>query len=468
MPFFSEKKEDKTKAPLMAAAAASAFPLASMANYGLTTSNSLAEIPEGYSGKITSSIQDALGQNMLGNKLYSSVPVISSYDIPDHSYTELAGDKSTLAPDRDQLLKAIDAGGYEDAAGRKISPSDFIKKVRRSGSLIRLNKDTADVLDLAHELGHAKAYNTSDLLRGSLFRNLNSMGRNPLSLAMAAGAGTLALDPESEYSYAPAALVAATQAPVIADEAMASLNAMQGLKKLKELGHMPEEALSFASNKYLRNLGTYGTMAAAATAVPLLLRSAKKNFYNPQEIEDSDVEEKKSFSPLKAALIAGGTGLAGLALGGRKFMGEALENISKPRLSSKQLEEMVENRLSIGEDIDKAIKKFKATQAAEDIGTAKKGLTNSAKERGIRSDNARPSNQTNSPLRESPEYDELSDFRREVSNYDDRYSRSLGGSGRSQTNRQPQNSRNNNNRKPQNNRNSNNNNNNRRNNNKNP
>jgi len=359
MPIFSDKKEDKTTAPLLAAAALGSLPAATAVNYGLEAMNDLDSVPKGYSGKITSEMQDALGSSILGKKLYSNLPVLTSYDTPSNSFTVFSGDKSTLSPSRDQLLQAIQQGGYEDASGRKIPASQLIKKLRQSGSAIRLNKNTADILDLAHELGHAATHHSASPLNSGIIGTLHRMGRNPLGMAIAGSMGSLAMDPESEYSYLPAAVVAASQAPVLADEAVASINAMRGLKSIRDAQALPKGALSYARNKYLRNLGTYGSVAAAATAMPLLLRSAKRNYLDPGMVDESSDSSNSSMSPLKAALIAGGTGLAGLALGGRKFIGEAVENIGRPRISQKQIADMVEDRIAMGADIDKAVSKAK-------------------------------------------------------------------------------------------------------------
>jgi len=121
----------------------------------------------------------------------------------------------------------------------------------------------------AHELGHGRLWNKSDRLRKVL---MGSRALAPLAtLGTTIGAGVA--DTDSKFSKAmPLAGLAAT-APVLADEAYASL---KGYGALKRIGSKPA-VLRTARRQLGKAFGTYGLgIAAPAMLAPYLTRKIKE------------------------------------------------------------------------------------------------------------------------------------------------------------------------------------------------
>ena len=197
-------------------------------------------------------------------------------------------------PKRRELEEAIRKGGLLTFEG-KADPIKAIQAMRESGGFINLPGKGANPIQLAHELGHATALNKGTTIRNTLpYKFLDSMGRKLVNsgsrgaLASALLAGSFSSDDEKKW-LVPGA-IAATQAPLLAEEATASVKAMDALKSLKDapsgtLSLVGEESkllapaiLENAGKSLRRAWGTYGLGAAGLLAAPLLAIKAREQW----------------------------------------------------------------------------------------------------------------------------------------------------------------------------------------------
>ena len=197
-------------------------------------------------------------------------------------------------PKRKELEEAIRKGGLLTFEG-KADPIKAIQAMRESGGFINLPSKGANAIQLAHELGHATALNKAPGIRGTLPYNfLDSMGRKLVNsgsrgaLASALLAGSFSSDDDKKW-LVPGAL-AATQVPLLAEEATASVKAINALKSLKDtpsgaLNLVGEESkllapaiLENAGKSLRRAWGTYGLGAAGLLAAPLLAIKAREQW----------------------------------------------------------------------------------------------------------------------------------------------------------------------------------------------
>ena len=213
----------------------------------------------------------------------------------ESSFAQLINKKKWL-PARAEVERYIEKG-MPTYTG-KISPIKAVHDIRDAGGFVRLNAAEANAATLAHELGHATALNKGALVRASRpYRFLDAMGRkliknSPKSAVLAAVlAGSIDSDDPAKW-IVPGA-IAATQAPLLYEEAQASAKGLGALKNLKDrvlpgvLGVVGESggskliAPSIQKNarKYLAQaLGTYGLPAAGLLAAPLLAIAARSQF----------------------------------------------------------------------------------------------------------------------------------------------------------------------------------------------
>jgi hypothetical protein len=117
-----------------------------------------------------------------------------------------------------------------------------------------------------HELGHAQNYATR-------FGKILRATRNPgMLLAGAAGTVSAVSKKDSDVSkYAPA-VAAAGMAPMLADETMASMRAIQSAKKLGITG----TELRGLKGNLGKAFTSYGAMTGVLVGTPMLIRKLKK------------------------------------------------------------------------------------------------------------------------------------------------------------------------------------------------
>lgn len=355
MGIFEEKKKDTTNAYLAGAGAAAAIPAASyIADYLADNANAYvrdsAKLNKNYSGDITYRNLTRLKEEILKDKYISdNLHVVTSPS--NNTYSGVFSDKSKYIPGISQsnledMIKNNRA--FISVDGSRVSVSDMIKGVRNSGGFIHLGNNDSNIIDLAHELGHARALSTSSKRFGSIPIWLQAVGRTrPSVLAGAASvASLLQEDPDSPYAYAPAAVVAATQIPVLREEYIASKKGYDAIKRLQKAGLLGKGTAQIAKGKYLRYGGSYVAGALAATAVPALVALARQRYGTEVPMLDDARDSISSISPLKAGLLAGGTLLGGAAL-------------AKYGPTSKYIDKLINKRMYKGHEIDEAVKKIK-------------------------------------------------------------------------------------------------------------
>lgn len=169
------------------------------------------------------------------------------------------------------LLSAIANPGYKaeevKVVGKLFDISESeAKRVISKGGIFANRRRMPEII--AHELGHAAGHDpkrTPKILR-ALFRA-------PRLVALAApvvGGVMAAQDPDSVTAKLAPVGALAMNAPLLADEAAASL---RGYKAVKNLGTYGPKTLKLMRNNMLRAFGTYGAAAAAAT-LPVALIAA--------------------------------------------------------------------------------------------------------------------------------------------------------------------------------------------------
>jgi len=303
--FSSENKESKGSplfAGLLGTAAVGATPLGEY-----LADKHLAPETDRLSKEIASSTQeDALS---IVEKLKDNLLDKRIRDIPIFVETNTGAGFTTAAkdylPEKKEFFKAIDKGGYRvlDNTDR-LDPLEAVKKTRKAGGFITAPAGT-DIATIAHELGHASILNKNQGFRGTkLFDKMDMLGRylqgsNRASrtAGLFALAG-LATDSENDSKYLIPAVAAATQAPLIYEEAKASKEGLKALKNIiakqpttselvedtaKKLvsgegGKITKEVYDLAKPMLRKALGTYGARSAGIIAAPLLAIAARSQF----------------------------------------------------------------------------------------------------------------------------------------------------------------------------------------------
>lgn len=365
MPLFSfkDKEKDTTGAYLAGAGALAALPASEIAIHNLGASYA-AHTPEELKtigSHISFRDANLLKKEILKDpELAKQLPMIYT-NSPANLLSPYR--KHTYVPTNNlEVLKnAINLEGptsIRGVGGEDLAISDFIKRVRNTGAYINLNPENANIVDLAHELGHARAFSPSSTRANKLdLHHLNIlMGRlNPKSRLIATGAATAAAllqdDPTSPMVYAPAAVLAATQAPILREEYLASSKAYDAIHKLEQAGMLNKGLANIAALKYSKALGTYGAMAAGMAAVPALAALARQR-YNTEV--DKDTEEESSNTGLSVGKALG-IGAAGslLGLGAYALAPKALS--SGARYTRDFLDDLIEKKMAKGEEIDEAV-----------------------------------------------------------------------------------------------------------------
>lgn len=361
---FTKKERDTNNAYLAGAGALAAIPAATMGSeYLRSETKSLGK------GHLKAPIIEALKNEVLQDaELAKQLPILATGGSkPGQEALRAIIDKKTYLPAMglDDLKEVAKGGGFTSLDGEKIPVSDFIKRVRNTGGYIAMPNYTsagtvADIADLAHELGHARALSSTSSRAGSRFLHdiVQNVGRsNPLALAASATAASLLQeDSDSPYAYAPAALVAATQVPVLKEEYIASKKGYDALKTLESSGMLEKGLSEAAASKYTKALGTYGLKALGITAVPLLAALARSR-YNTMVPVSGSSEEDSFISPSllntgKTLAIGAGGAAAGL-LAAKAFGPAAIEHLAKPLKG--YLDELVANKMAKGHIVDEAV-----------------------------------------------------------------------------------------------------------------
>lgn len=355
MPLFQKTEKDKTNAYLAGAAALAAIPTAQyaseyLANDAYKESRRLAN--KGYTGDITYRNLEALKKDILKDPILAKdMHVIQ---VPGQGTSHLgnilhAKSRYNTGLSPSDLEAAIrNNQKFISADNSRIAISDFIKGVRNTGGYVAINQNSGDVIDAAHELGHARALSTGSKRYGQGYQWLQGIGRtNPLLLAGAASvASLLQEDADSPYVYTPAAVVAATQAPVLREEYLASKKGYDALSRLERSGLVEEGTSALAKAKYLRFGGTYLAAALGATAVPALVALSRQRYGTDIPIMEEARENISDISPLKAGLLTAGGALGAIGL-------------SKYKPTAKYIDRLINRRMSKGKDIDEAVSRIK-------------------------------------------------------------------------------------------------------------
>ena len=132
----------------------------------------------------------------------------------------------------------------------------------------------------AHEFGHA-------MFGNSTLGKLTHMARTPVAYAggLAALTAATATDPDSTASKLSPLMAAAGVAPILGEEAMASINA---IKSMKRTGFSPQQ-LSMGKKQLGRAFGTYALgLGLPAIAAPYIIRKVKQ--YNQSRREKQGLE----------------------------------------------------------------------------------------------------------------------------------------------------------------------------------
>ena len=220
------------------------------------------------------------GLNLLKSKLLDKnlqdLPVLLKND------TYFQKLRKDWLPAKADFMKALDRGGYTGVHGSKLDPLKVVKDARRTGGLVGITHSTPT--SVAHELGHATMLNRASKIRGSkLYDIIELASRNSASRGNAAIAALLAggFDSDDKRKWAVPALVAATQAPVLAEEGIASYKAINALKDIAKTNPevMSREVLKKVGPYLRRAWGTYGLASAGMLAAPLAAIGAR-NYYD--------------------------------------------------------------------------------------------------------------------------------------------------------------------------------------------
>lgn len=200
----------------------------------------------------------------------------------------------TYLPLRSEVESLIQSGGLKTLEG-KVNPIKAIHDIRKARGFVSTGA-IPDAVSLAHELGHATSINQASKLRSSApYRMLDAIGRrvaqnskkNAIVAALAAGS----FKSDDDRKWLVPGLMAATQLPLLAEEATASVKGLNALKAIKDLpsptmGVVGEESAKLLApavmenaGKYLRRAwGTYGLASAGLLAAPLLAIKAREQF----------------------------------------------------------------------------------------------------------------------------------------------------------------------------------------------
>lgn len=290
---FSEKEESKGS-PIFAAAltggALGAMPAANFLDESLLRPG-IKNFTEAMSAAGDNNIEDIskkLKEKLLDKNLRDKLHVTLNKKKTDAFFKT----RKDYLPNRSEVEKLLNAGGLKTIEG-KIDPVKAIKDIRAAGGYVNLSPKNVNAATLAHELGHATSLNTGQGLRNSsLFRFADTLGRklqgSSTKGALAAAVLAGSFDSDDNTKWLVPGGIALTQAPVLAEEGIASLRGMSALKSLfdvkttgvgKPVENIVSKAVQDNAGKYLRRaFGTYGLGAAGLLAAPLLAIKARSEF----------------------------------------------------------------------------------------------------------------------------------------------------------------------------------------------
>lgn len=259
------------------------------------TDTNMQMLMDGHIGVGDKEIVDALKEQLIDKDIRKKLHVFPHKG--PSSFAQLVNKKKWL-PERREVEKILESGkGMASYSGR-INPIKAIHDIKDTGGFIRLNNLDANAATLAHELGHATSLNRGAVIRASKpYRLLDHLGRkmsysSPKSAIVAALlAGSFDSDDNKKW-LVPGA-IAATQAPLLYEEAQASAKGLGAIRRLKDrvlpgvvevIGESGTNKLippSVQNNarKYLTQaFGTYALPAAGLLAAPLLAIAARSQF----------------------------------------------------------------------------------------------------------------------------------------------------------------------------------------------
>lgn len=185
-----------------------------------------------------------------------------------------------------QLAKRLEEGRLRGVTladtGERLSPG-AVRGLAPNASrgIVVLGDRVNNVGSLAHEMGHA-TMSQQGLVKALRRFSSNAglvLGSGPLRAAAAVGGlAPLAMDADNKYLFAPAAGVAAMQAPLLLEEALATTKGLGALKKMVGEGVVSPRAYQLAKKSLLRAFATYAAPAAGLVAVPALVAAIKKRY----------------------------------------------------------------------------------------------------------------------------------------------------------------------------------------------
>jgi hypothetical protein len=186
----------------------------------------------------------------------------------------------------EELAKRLESGKLRGVTlsdtGERLSAGALRELIPKSSSgIVVLGDRVNNVGALAHEMGHATMAQKG--LVKSLRRFSSRAGLlfgSPVmrSAALVGGLTPIVMDADSQYLMAPAAGIAAAQAPLLLEEATATTKGLGALKKLVGEGTVSRGAYQLAKRNLLRAFATYAAPAAGVVAMPALLAAIKKRY----------------------------------------------------------------------------------------------------------------------------------------------------------------------------------------------
>ena len=265
-PGLSRDKDSRTRDAMAAlTGAGAAYAIPNIAATGLSFYSP--EAPAEYVSKVSPREAEMLKRRLL-HTAQRDMPIRVVKGFNNAAF--IAKPKDYMPSTRD-LSKALD--GVRLLGGDKIPASQFIENVRKSGGEVVLGSKHRDIATLAHELGHASMTNpgASKLRTDPVISMLRRMGRTKSPQLAALGTlATMGIDSDSPYLYAPAAAVAATQLPLIAEEGTATAKGLMALKNLERSKDISAGTTRYALKNLGKYFGQYGLVGAGAVGAPLL------------------------------------------------------------------------------------------------------------------------------------------------------------------------------------------------------
>lgn len=227
-----------------------------------------------------------LGTHIIGRRLVNSLNLRYG-DLPITTLKKLIEESGVDVGVNSKPTAKVNYG-YAPAWAAK--PND-LKNVGAHGAILKSGPSVLwNTPAAAHELGHAMQRHTKGPI-GNIISNARILG-NPglITSPLAAFYGMLRSDmsPEQRDRWLNGAsiLAGASAVPILADEALASRNALQLIRNSK----IPDVANQLAAAKKLlpRAFGTYGATAVGAVALPQVMK-----YFKNKELEKHAMTQKE-------------------------------------------------------------------------------------------------------------------------------------------------------------------------------